>query len=101
MTNAHDFTLAIRAVAPGTDVEIIAECAGLNHQAVVPRGLDRTIQACEQSLAVMKNLVGLAMHEPFSPDDFGPKGMADRLMTQADAQNRQLLVKPRNDAARD
>ena len=43
---------------------------------------------CVETAVVVVDLIGLAVHEPSGADDLRPEGLADRLVAQADAQQR-------------
>src|SRR5687767_4134932 len=93
VADRHDLPLALSAMAPGADLEIVVQCAGADYQAVIAGGLKWVLQALEQPAVVVLNPVGLAVHQPFGPHDLAPEGVPDRLMPQAYAQNRDLTGK--------
>src|SRR5262249_20532744 len=82
VANPHDLVL----VGPGDQVELGAERAGLNDQAVIPRGLERVAQAPIDPLLIVVDHRGLAVHDPVGPDNFAAEDMADALVAQADSQ---------------
>ena len=67
---------------------------GLDHEAVVARGLERIVEAGEERAAVVVDHVGLAVHEILGADDLAAERLAHRLMAEADAQQRQLAFEP-------
>ena len=66
------------------------ERVGLNHQAVIAGRDKRIWQTGEQSLAVVMDLIGLAVHQSPGADDRAAGRLTDRLMSQANAQDRNL-----------
>ena len=71
-------------------LEFFGQRVGLDHEAVVARGLKRIFEAGEERAAVVVDHVGLAVHEILGPHDLAAEGLAHRLMTEAHAQQRQL-----------
>ena len=59
------------------------------------------LQAGEQPAVVVMDHVGLAVHQAVGPHDVGAEGLADRLVPQADAQDRNLGGKAFDASARD
>ena len=53
MTYAHDLAAAVGGVGPGIDVELARQRGRIDDEAVVPRGLDGTLQSGEQAAAGM------------------------------------------------
>ena len=90
VADAHDLAAAVRRVAPGADLELVGKRVGLDHQAVVAGGGERVFQAFVQVAVVVVDLVGLAVHQPAGADDLRPERLADRLVPQAHAQQRNL-----------
>ena len=60
---------------------------------MIPCGFKGIGQAREQGLSVVMDQRGLAMHEPRRTDDLSAECSAYRLMTEADAEDRQLSGK--------
>src|SRR5215475_9062284 len=57
--------------------------------------------AREQSFAVMENFADFNVHQGWSPDDLSAKYLANRLMPQANAQDRYGFVKVADDVFSD
>src|SRR5438128_8706789 len=84
MSDSHDFTL----VGPGADDEVgMMESFAADHQAVVAGGLEWIGKPLEDSLAVVVNPRGLAVHDAVIADDLATEHVPDALMTQTDTQN--------------
>jgi hypothetical protein len=94
--DSHDFAAAVGGVGPGRYFKIGRKRVGLNDQAVVARGFERIGHALEQIAIVVKNAIDLAVHQPFGPHNSSTRGLADRLMSQTNAQHRQLAGKSRD-----
>jgi hypothetical protein len=60
---------------------------------MVTRGFEGLRHAFEDRLASVPDFGNFAMHEPACADDISPEDMADALMTEADAQDRNALTK--------
>ena len=57
---------------------------------MVAGGLEGVFQASEDGLAVVVDHGGFAVHKSVGPDDAGSEAMADALMTQTNAEQRDL-----------
>ena len=90
MPNGHDFALAVRSVAPGGYDQRVGQRVGLDYEAVITRGLKWVIESCEQRAAVVMNPVSFSVHQAFRGNNSSAQCLSDRLMTQADTQDRQL-----------
>ena len=88
VADAHDFTAAVGGVGPGRDFQIRRKGAGLDHKAMVTSGFKRIGQALIQIAIVVEDAIDLAVHEALGANDLTTSGLADRLMTQADAEDR-------------
>src|SRR5438132_9977923 len=58
-----------------------------HHEGVIPRGGESLRQTAEESLAVVKNLAGLAVHQRGSPHNFSSKNFPDCLVSQTYAEH--------------
>src|SRR3954447_18326232 len=65
MPNGHDLLASIRGISPSAHDKIVRQCIGANHEAVVPRRRQRRRQSPKNSLPVVLNLIGFAVHQPF------------------------------------
>ncbi len=92
MPDPHDLSV----VASGGNLEAIRERFGTQAQRVVAADLERRGQAREDRFAVMRQLTCLAVQTGAS-DHFGAEALADRLMAQANAQDRHAWGKLPND----
>ena len=88
--DGHDFPAAVGRFGPGGNEEIRVQRIGTDDEAVVARGGERVWQPLEDPLAVVVDLVGLPMHQPLGPHDDAAGRLADGLMPQANAKQRQL-----------
>jgi hypothetical protein len=88
--DGHDFARTVGGIAPGGHFQFLGQCVGLDHEAVITGGLKRIVDALKQGAAVVADLIDLAVHESTRADDLSAEGLADGLMPQADAQDRQL-----------
>ena len=76
-------------LCPCGNNKVRRERAGPYHQAVITRGLKGIGQAGENTLVIMEHGGRLAVHQPPVSLDDGAKRVADALMPQAHAQDRQ------------
>jgi hypothetical protein len=90
MANGHNFLLAIRRFGPGRDNKIWIQSIRADDETVIARGGERIGEAGEDPLAVVMDLVGLAVHQSFGPDDDATGCLADGLMAKADTQQGNL-----------
>ena len=90
MADGHDFLLAIRRFGPGGDDKVGIQGIRADDEAVVAGGGEGIGKALEDPLPVVVNLVRLAMHQPFGPDDDAAGRLADGLMPEANAEERNL-----------
>src|SRR3954451_14302991 len=75
-------------VRPGERLQLRREGGLLHLQAVIAGGLERVGQAGEDPHVVMADGGGLAVHQPRRPVDGGAERHAERLVAEADAQQR-------------
>ena len=71
-----------------TTSKLVGQGAGLDDQAMVAGRLERVGQAPVDALAVVVDQRGLAVHDPVGADDLRAEGVADALVAEADAQQR-------------
>ena len=90
MPDAHD--LAVRR--PGGDGEPVRHRLRVEHQRMVAGEDRRRRYAAKHAAPVGGYRVGLAVHDRLRLDDTPSEGGADRLMAQADAQDRDLAGEP-------
>src|SRR3954451_6117571 len=83
---AHPHQRAV--VRPGERLQLRREGGLLHLQAVIAGGLERVGQAGEDPHVVMADGGGLAVHQPRRPVDGGAERHAERLVAEADAQQR-------------
>src|ERR1700674_1566747 len=55
---------------------------------MIARRLERPIDAAEHRAAAVTDFAELAVHQPRCPDDVAAIGLTDRLMAEADAEDR-------------
>ena len=84
--DGHNFTFAVGGIRPGGNDEVGTKRVGPNNKAVITSRCQRVGKTSKDALAIVVNLVGLAMHQPFGPHDDSTRRLADGLMSQADSQ---------------
>ena len=82
----HDLTL----LGPGRDLQDRRERLALDDERVVTAGRERVGEPGEDPLAVVVYRARLAVDDPHVADHLGAEGLADRLVAEADPQDRQL-----------
>src|SRR6185369_598792 len=80
----HDQTVA----GFGGDAERVRHGVALHHQRVVARRLERAVDAAEHARAPMANFGELAVNRLRRPHDVAAERLADGLMAEADAEDR-------------
>src|SRR5690554_4699688 len=91
VAHAHDFfNGAVVVAGPGSHFQAVGQSVLVDHQAVVTGGLQGIVQAPEHSHVVVVHRRHLAMHHLAGPDDVAAVHLADGLVAQADAQDRQF-----------
>jgi hypothetical protein len=90
VADGHDFLLAAGGFSPSRNDEVGVQCIGPDDEAVIARGGQWIGEALENPLVVVVDLVGLAVHQPFGPHDDAARRLANGLMAEADAEERDL-----------
>src|SRR5215475_13192668 len=85
VTQAHDDVAGL-----GRDFELGWQSAALDDQRVIARGPEGRGDILEHALALVLHLGELAVHGQWGAHDLAAEHLADRLMTQAHAQNGRL-----------
>ena len=75
----------------------IRHAVALDDQRMIPSGREIIWDARENSFAVVDDLYRLSMYRFGGPRDFTAKMLADRLMAETDAEDRQFVRKPFNE----
>ncbi|MNH13845.1 hypothetical protein D3C81_839810 [compost metagenome] len=94
MTQAHD--LVYRTIfkgGPGSQLQAFRQGFTLDHQRVIAGYSQRIVQTGKHTLVLVVYRTGLAMHDLAGTYDIATKGLANGLVTQANAENRQLAGK--------
>ena len=91
VAHAHDFfNGAVVVAGPGSHFQAIGQGVFVDHQAVVTGSLQGIVQAAEHAYIIVVHRRHLAMHHLAGPDDIAAVHLADGLVAQANAQDRQL-----------
>ena len=89
-------------ISPSSVQAVISSSSGrvsrAHRQAVVARGGERVRQAGEDALAGVVDRAGLAVHQALGADHLAAHGLADRLVAEADAEDRQVVRRARRSA---
>ena len=93
MLHRHDQPV----VGFGGDVQAVGEGGTVDDQRVIAGGLEGLWRSLENTLAGVGDHRQLAVHELRRAFDMAAKGLADRLMAEADAEQRHLGVAGRLD----
>src|SRR5690606_6404341 len=89
VAQAHDLLeRAVLVFGPGGDLEAAGQRVALDHQRVVARGLVAVGQSREHALSGVPDRRGLAVHDPPGAHHPAAVGLADALVAQAHAQDR-------------
>src|SRR5215813_4629044 len=86
VAQAHDLAVD----GPRGDIETIRQRRSLDRERVVARGLERRRQAAEYTGTGVRDRRRLAVHQCLRADDLAAESLSERLMTQADAENRPI-----------
>src|SRR5215212_3353567 len=89
MSQAHH-----QAVGLGRDLELGRQCCSIDDQRVIPGGLKWIWKACKDAGAVVRDHRSLAMHEPWRASDPAAECRTNRLVAEADAENRHSAGEP-------
>src|ERR1044071_3426216 len=84
----HNRAAAIGFSCPGADLEFRRKAFLLDDQRVIPRCGERTSNISEDGPAIMRYLAGFTMHEMRRADHLAAKSGSQRLVAEADAQDR-------------
>src|SRR5258706_16199154 len=86
VTHAHDLAV----IALRGDLEAGWKTCALDHQRMIARRGQRTVQALEYTRAAMRHFGELAVHDARGTDDPATERLPDRLVAQTDAENGNL-----------
>ena len=86
VSQSHDHP----TLGPSRDLETIRQGLALHDQGMITRSLKRVLQALENTLALVMNHRGLAMHQFPGPHHLPAVNLSDRLMPEADPEDRKL-----------
>ena len=95
--HAHDFAL----VGFRRDFQAGGQGVALDDERMIARGRKRIGHALEQVQAVVFDERGFAMHHPVVHDHVGAEGVADALVAEADAEQRNLRPERADDFIRE
>src|SRR5262249_28653580 len=96
MPHAHDLAV----IGPRRDLEVRGHRVRQYHQRVVARRRERVRQVREDAVTVVANLGCLAVHLSLGSGDRTAEGLADRLMSEAYAEDRRVLAEAPDDLER-
>ncbi|MNT40235.1 hypothetical protein D3C72_1765360 [compost metagenome] len=85
---AHAHDLAV--VGPGGDLQAFRQRLALDHQRMVAGAGHRVGDVAEHADIVVRHRRHLAVHQLLGVDDLAAKGLADALVAETDAHDRQL-----------
>ena len=75
-------------------LSVVRHGVALDHQRMVARRLERAVDAAKHARALMPHLGKLAMHRLRRAHDVAAERLADRLMAEADAEDRNGSARP-------
>src|SRR6516164_1098610 len=84
------------AVGVGSHGELARQACALDHERMVARRLERRIDAAKDAAAVVADLRQFAVHLRRRSHHLAAEGLADRLMAEADAEDRNFLRRLRD-----
>ena len=92
VAHAHDLVdAAVVVLGPGGDFQAVGQALALDHQRVVAgRGRTDWAGPANTPWSVVEHRAGLAVHGRPRAHDLAAEGLADALVAEADAENRQL-----------
>lgn len=85
----------------GTDDQIRRQALRLNHQGMIAHGAEGIFYAAKNRQRIMSDIGQLAMHDHRRAHNPGAKSRADRLMPEANAQDRDARTEVLDCRARD
>src|SRR3954469_16419957 len=88
LSMAHGVDL--RRVVPGArdDLQLARQRVSLDHQRMIPHHLERARHIAEDSLPIVRDTRRLAVHQIARTDDLASIRLADRLMSETNAEYR-------------
>lgn len=89
MGHRHDHAITRRS----RGLQFRRQRIAVDHQRVVPPYRHRLRKTLEQAISVVSNLARTAMNWEGTANDFRPECLADRLMTKANTEHRDLIRK--------
>ena len=92
VAQSHDHTVR----RGGADLELVGHRGRAHHEGVVARRHERVGQTGKETLAVVMDLRGLAVHEVGCLDDLATVGLPDALVAQAHPEERNLAAELAN-----
>ena len=93
MAEAHNDASAILIACPGTDFEVARQVAFPDDQGVITSGSKRRVNSPKDGSPVVFHRAGLAVHQSFGADHLPTESLADRLMSEADTEDRNFAGK--------
>ena len=75
-------------------LSVVRHGVALDHQRMVARRLERAVDAAEDAVALVADLGELAVHRQRRAHDLAAEGLADRLVAEADAEDRDRSARP-------
>src|SRR5258705_5148053 len=96
MTKAHDLAV----LGPGRDLERVRHRVAQDRERVVARGDEGVAGSGEHAAAVVPDRGRLAVHPRLRPRDRGAGRLADRLVAEADAEDRRRRAEATDDLER-
>src|SRR5690349_2224198 len=98
-TEAHAHDLVLPRLR--RDLERVGHRVGRDDERVVARRDERVLHAGVDALLVVEDLRGLAVHDARRAHDAAAEHLTDALVTEADAEDRNLAGEPMDDIHRD
>src|SRR5947209_17311685 len=84
MSKPHDQSI----MGLGSDFEVIRQCGALDHEGMIARCFESSIDAAEDAIAVMSNFGELPVHRYRGAHHCAPECLSDSLMPQAHSEDR-------------
>jgi len=101
MSQAHDDAGSIFVRSPGADFEVAWQIVFGDDQGVITGCGHRRRQSAKDGFAIVFDLAGFAVHQILRADHFSSKGRANRLMAEADSEERHFVLSPARKMADD